>query len=93
MPQIRPNLLPISNLPLEKGEVLTKDEASFFNLSTTSSVAFFKDDALDLPKEPACESRDFRSKTNTETAFPVDFFFASYIFQGPEEVDGEEARV
>jgi hypothetical protein len=73
--------------------VLTKDEASFFSLSTTSSVALFKDDALDLPKEALCDSSDFLSKTNTEAAFPVDFFIASYIFQGPEVEDGEAATV
>jgi hypothetical protein len=72
---------------------LTKDEASFFSLSTTSSVALFTDDALDLPKEAPCESRDFLSKTKTEVAFPVDFFFASYIFHGPEVEDGEAATV
>jgi hypothetical protein len=72
---------------------LTKDEASFFSLSTTSSVALFTDDALDLPKEAPCESRDFLSKTKTEAAFPVDFFFASYIFHGPEVEDGEAATV
>ena len=75
------------------GTVLTKDEASFFNLSTTSSVALFNDDAFDLPREAPCESKDFLSNTNTEAAFPVDFFFASYIFQGPELEDGEAATV
>lgn len=73
--------------------VLTRDEASFFSLSTTSSVALFNDEALDLPKEAPCESSDFLSKTNTEAAFPVDFFFASYIFQGPEVEDGEAETV
>jgi hypothetical protein len=73
--------------------ILTKDDASFFSLSTTSSVALFRDDVLDLPKELPCESSDFLSKTNTDTAFPVGFFFASYIFQGPEVEDGEAATV
>jgi len=81
------------NLPLFKGQYLTKDDASFFNLSTTSSVALFSDDALDLPKEAPCESSDFLSKTNTDTALPVDFFVASYIFQGPEVEEGEAATV
>jgi len=56
-------------------------------------VALFKDDALDLPREAPCESNDLLSNTNTEAAFPVDFFFASYIFQGPELEDGEAATV
>jgi hypothetical protein len=64
--------------------------ASFFSLSITSSCARFSCDAPERPPSPAPPggSSDFFSKTKTETALPVDFFFASYIFHGPEYDDG-----
>jgi hypothetical protein len=93
MAKVKPKLLIMPIILLVREEILTNDDASFFNLSTTSSVALFNDEALDLPKEPPFESSAFLSKTNTDTAFPVDFFFPSYIFQGPEVEDGEAAIV
>lgn len=54
-----------------------REDASFFNRSTTSSVALFIDDALDRPNDAECESRALRSSTKTDADFPVDFFFAS----------------
>jgi hypothetical protein len=51
------------------------------------------DEALDLPREPEWASSDLRSSTKTDTAFPVDFFFASYILQGPDVDLGALATV
>jgi hypothetical protein len=45
------------------------------------------------PRELAEGSRDFLSKTKTEAGLPVDFFFASNIFHGPEVELGWGAMV
>lgn len=64
--------------------------ASFFSLSTTSSCARLSPEAAERPPklDPLDGSNDFFSKTKTDAAFPVDFFFASYIFHGPDWDDG-----